>query len=104
MVRCAAFAAWTRPGLAMTDKRCFKLTCLNQVRVLLRLHKQVLAASDTRIDDPSMLLCVVPDSWTDDHTYMLSTVRDHHPSHTWRILGGAGLVVTASIHDNSGAA
>ena len=41
MVRCAAYAAWTRPGLAMTDKRCFELTCLYQVRVFLRLHKQV---------------------------------------------------------------
>ena len=33
MVRFAAFAAWTRPGLVTTDKRCFKLTCLYQVRV-----------------------------------------------------------------------
>ena len=41
MVRFAAFAAWTRPGLAMTDKRCFKLTCLYQVRVFSRNYKQV---------------------------------------------------------------
>ena len=41
MVRLAAFAAWTRPGLVTTDKRCFKLTCLYQVRVFSRLHKQV---------------------------------------------------------------
>ena len=27
-VRCAAYAAWTTPGLAQTDKTCVKLTCL----------------------------------------------------------------------------
>ena len=31
-VRCAAYAAWTTPGLARTDKTCVKLTCLYQVR------------------------------------------------------------------------
>ena len=41
MVRCAVYAAWTRSGLVMTDKRCFKLTCLYQVRVFLSSHKQV---------------------------------------------------------------
>ena len=41
MVRCAADAAWTTPGLVTTGKRCFKLTCLYQVRVFSRSHKQV---------------------------------------------------------------
>ena len=27
-VRCAAYAAWTTPGLVKTDKTCVKLTCL----------------------------------------------------------------------------
>ena len=40
-VRCAAYAAWTRPGLVKTDKTCVKLTCLYQVRVFSRLNKQV---------------------------------------------------------------
>ena len=34
-VRCAAYAAWTRPGLVKTDKTCVKLTVkLYQVRVI----------------------------------------------------------------------
>ena len=41
-VRCAAYAAWTRPGLAKTDNSCVELTCLYQVRVFSRLNKQVL--------------------------------------------------------------
>ena len=32
-VRCAAYAAWTTPGLAKTEKTFVKLTCLCQVQV-----------------------------------------------------------------------
>ena len=43
-VCCAAYAAWTRPRLAKTDKSCVKLTCLYQVLVFSRSNKQVLSA------------------------------------------------------------
>ena len=33
MVCCAAYAAWTTPGLVKPDETCVKLTCLYQVRV-----------------------------------------------------------------------
>ena len=40
-VRCAAYAAWTTPGLVKTDKTCVKLTCLYQVRVFPQEYTQV---------------------------------------------------------------
>ena len=40
-VRCAAYAAWTTPGLLKTDETCVKLTCLYQVQVFLREYTQV---------------------------------------------------------------
>ena len=40
-VRCAAYAAWTTPGLVKTDKTCVKLTCLYQVRVFPQKYTQV---------------------------------------------------------------
>ena len=44
-VRCAAYAAWTTPGLVKTDKTCVKLTCLYQVRVFSQSNKQVALTS-----------------------------------------------------------
>ena len=57
-VRCAAYAAWTTPGLAQTDKTCVKLTCLYQVRVSSRNTNTsrafILLSNETAIFDMSL--------------------------------------------------